>query len=157
MFGTYKPSSVEEWTSVLHLATRWDFDDIRTLAIKELQALPMTSVDKIVLSQRFNINTPWASAGFTALCQRPQPLTLDEARRLGIESSTRIAQKRERLRSGSPHRTTSPTGRRARDATKPWNAKSLDSPASFAPLGAKEPPRFGLSRDAASLVARHLT
>ncbi|TDL18025.1 hypothetical protein BD410DRAFT_512536 [Rickenella mellea] len=117
VFGVYKTSSAEEWISVLHLATRWEFDDIRSLAIKELQTKQLDPVDRIVISQEYDITSDWTLSAYTILCQRARPLTVDEARRLGIETATRISQLRERLRGGSVMRRNAAPGRtRAKNA-----------------------------------------
>jgi hypothetical protein len=100
-FGEHKHRTVDEWTSVLHLATRWEFDSIRTLAIQKLEGLNISPVDKVVLSRQFNINSPWTLAAYTDLCQRPETLTFLEARVLGLETAMRIYQLRERLRGGN--------------------------------------------------------
>jgi len=100
-FGEHKPRTVEEWTSILHLATRWEFDSIRHLAIHKLEGLTISPVDKIVLSRQFNINTPWTLTAYTDICQRPDTLTVFEARALGLETAMRIYQLREKLRGGN--------------------------------------------------------
>jgi len=97
MFGAYSLGSAEEWVSVLHLATRWEFNDIRMLVIKELQTLPMDPIDKIVLSAQYGITNSWALKAYAAICQRTRPISVEEARKLGVETAARIAQIRERL------------------------------------------------------------
>lgn len=103
VFGEYKPQTVDEWTSVLHLATRWEFESIRRVAIRELEKFSIDAVEKIVLSRRFDINSPWALAAYTEVCRRPDTLTVSEARTLGLETAMRIYQLREKMweRSGA--------------------------------------------------------
>ena len=100
-FGEHQPLTVDEWTSVLHLATRWEFDSIRKLAIQKLEGFTISPVDKIVLSRQFNISSPWTLAAYTNVCQRPDTLTVSEARTLGLETAMRIYQLREKLRDGN--------------------------------------------------------
>ncbi|KAI0366761.1 hypothetical protein BV20DRAFT_971499 [Pilatotrama ljubarskyi] len=97
-YGAHKANSVGEWQSILSLATRWEFNDIRELAIRQLQSLDMHPVDRVLLAQEFDIGGRWALSAYTALCERPEPLSLAEAGRLGLETTTRIAQLREQLR-----------------------------------------------------------
>ncbi|KZT03910.1 uncharacterized protein LAESUDRAFT_683082 [Laetiporus sulphureus 93-53] len=97
-YGVHNAHGIDAWVSILDLAIRWEFADIRALAIRELQSLEMSAVDKIILSRRFDIRDQWAIAAYVALCERPTPLTLEEANRLGIDSAVRIAQLREQLR-----------------------------------------------------------
>ncbi|OBZ69900.1 hypothetical protein A0H81_10110 [Grifola frondosa] len=98
-YGTHKAATLVEWTSILHLATRWEFTDVCALAIRELQALEISAVDKILLAREFDIGGRWTAAAYAALCERPEALTLPEAVRLGLETAMRIAQMREQLRS----------------------------------------------------------
>ena len=98
-YGTHKAQTLDEWTSILHLATRWEFTDIRALAINSIQSLNITPVDRIVISRDYDISGRWTLAAYTALCDRPEALTLEEASRLGLETSVRIAQMREQMRS----------------------------------------------------------
>ena len=97
-FGTYRPHTAEEWTSILHLATRWEFDDIRALAIREIERCPLTPVEKIALSREFDISSLWSLNAYTELCERPEALTVQEALALGLQTTVRISQLRERLR-----------------------------------------------------------
>lgn len=61
----------------------------------------MPPVDRILLAQEFDIGGRWALAAYTALCERPTPLSLAEATRLGLETATTIAQLREQIRARS--------------------------------------------------------
>ncbi|OSC98445.1 hypothetical protein PYCCODRAFT_1001730 [Trametes coccinea BRFM310] len=97
-YGSHKAKTIDEWRSILSLATRWEFNDVRELAIRELQVLDMSPIDRICLAQEFDITGRWALSAYIALCERPEPLSLDEAARLGLDVSIRIAQLREQLR-----------------------------------------------------------
>ena len=57
----------------------------------------VTPVDRIVLSSEYDITGRWTVAAYTALCERSDPLTYSEASRLGLETSVRVAQMRDRL------------------------------------------------------------
>lgn len=98
-YGTHRARTRDEWTSILSLATRWDFEDIRTLAIREIQSLDMSPVDKIILAQEFDIGGRWLLGAYTALCERAEPLSVSEGARLGLDIAMRVAQLREQLRS----------------------------------------------------------
>ena len=84
--------------SILHLSTRWEFDGVRALAIRELEQYPFSALKIIMLSQHFDICTPWTLKAYTELCERRKELTRDEETVLGFRTATRIAQLRERLR-----------------------------------------------------------
>ncbi|EGN92768.1 hypothetical protein SERLA73DRAFT_190621 [Serpula lacrymans var. lacrymans S7.3] len=98
--GVYKARTAGEWESVLHLATRWEFDDVRALAIRHLETLPMSPVDRIVLSRKFDIRSNWALSAYTELCERAEPLSMDEGHALGLDTTIRVSQLREKLRCG---------------------------------------------------------
>ncbi|KAI0944069.1 hypothetical protein AcV7_001989 [Taiwanofungus camphoratus] len=68
------------------------------LAIRELQAIDMSPVEKIVLSREYDISGRRTVIAYAALCERPDPLTIAEASELGLETAMRIAQLHEQLR-----------------------------------------------------------
>jgi len=132
-YGEHRAHTADEWTSILHLATRWEFTDIRALAIRELQSLSLNPIDKIALSREFDIQGRWTVDAYTALCERPDALTVPEASRLGLETATRIAQMRELLRA----RGRSPIARR----TRPLSPRAGTPSAQARGLQENKPPR----------------
>lgn len=74
----------------------WEFENVRSLAIREMEAL-CGPVQKIVLARRFDISA-WLLPAYTALTTRAAPLCADEGEMLGIETTIRLAQARERHR-----------------------------------------------------------
>ena len=93
-------STVAEWLSVLELAARWDVVSMRTLAISQVESLldaNSSPVDRVAIAQRYRITDVWSRAAYTALCNRPKPLSIEEAAKLGVEMSTRISTVREEL------------------------------------------------------------
>jgi hypothetical protein len=100
VFGVFKAESCSDWISILDLASRWEFDDIRALAIRQLSTLDMDPVEKIALEHRFGIDREWAYSSYIALCSRMTPLTVEEANKLGSETTAMVAIARERLESG---------------------------------------------------------
>ena len=109
-FSRPRPRTADEWTSILSLATRWDFAGVRALAIAHFRthadALGLTPVDRILLARAYDIprtgDGGWLLAAHTALCTRAEPLSLAEAARLGVETAARVAQLRELLRGPNP-------------------------------------------------------
>jgi hypothetical protein len=127
-FGTHKPQTAEEWTSVLHLSSRWEFDDIRALAIREIERYPLNSVDKIVLSRQFDITSMWTLRAYTELCERSEPLTDHEALALGLQTTVRVSQLRERLCRLSGRRKFPPPHPSRRPAKRPESPFELSRP-----------------------------
>ena len=72
--------TVEQWTSILRLATKWTFTSLRELAVQHL--FDITSpVEKIVLGKTFDL-PEWLPQAYADLCKREKPLTIDEGRNL---------------------------------------------------------------------------
>ncbi|KZP03804.1 hypothetical protein FIBSPDRAFT_1055082 [Athelia psychrophila] len=87
-FGVYPASTVEEWSGILYLADKWSFLSVRMLAI--VQIAPIASpIDKIVFGRLYGVNE-WLASAYHAVCTRPNTLTLEEGRRLGVDDVIRI-------------------------------------------------------------------
>ncbi|KZP15385.1 hypothetical protein FIBSPDRAFT_867315 [Athelia psychrophila] len=82
-----------QWTSILHLAAKWGFENIKLLAIDNLTA-NASPVDKIVLGRRYGI-TDWLPGAYEAVCTRADPLTVEEGMKLGVEDVVRISAARQ--------------------------------------------------------------
>ncbi|KAL1712977.1 hypothetical protein EV715DRAFT_212649 [Schizophyllum commune] len=95
--GEFDVHTVAEWTSVLRLATKWSFDRLRALALREVEAIA-TAVDKIVLAREFDFGDAWIEPALKALCAAPGWLEYEEAERLGLHTVFEIGRARERLR-----------------------------------------------------------
>lgn len=81
---------------MLHLSTRWDFSSIRRLALNNIQ--PPTPHDRLLLARTYSVDD-WVNPALSALCERSAPLSLDEARQMGIEDVILVATVREDIRS----------------------------------------------------------
>ena len=88
--------SYEEWISVLHLSTRWDFASIRKVALVSIK--PPTPHDRILLARTYSVDE-WVVPALSALCERTTPLTLSEARKMSIEDVVLVSTVREDIRS----------------------------------------------------------
>lgn len=95
---------VDDWASVLRLATRWGFSSFRALALDELEPIA-PALDKLVLSHELNISE-WLLSSYTSLCLRPAPLTLAEAERLQMADVVLVFTVRENLKSSKCLNTT---------------------------------------------------
>jgi hypothetical protein len=79
--ATPHTKTTEEWTSVLRLATKWNFLSLRNLAVERL--FDITSpIDRVVLGHTFDV-PEWLPLAYTDLCKRGEPLTIEEGKRLG--------------------------------------------------------------------------
>lgn len=90
-----------QWTSILHLAAKWNFENIKLLAIDNLTA-HAAPIDKIVLGKRYGI-TEWLPSAYETVCTRADPLTVEEGMKLGIEDTVRISAARQVYGTSSKH------------------------------------------------------
>ncbi|KAK7436524.1 hypothetical protein VKT23_019078 [Stygiomarasmius scandens] len=95
-FLEYEMKTVEEWTSILDLACRWDFSSLHELAVNNLYPITSTA-DKIYLGHIYEV-IEWLVPAYTELCTRQEPLTLEEGRKLGVDIVTSIGQVRHQIR-----------------------------------------------------------
>ncbi|KAH6908570.1 hypothetical protein BKA70DRAFT_1427153 [Coprinopsis sp. MPI-PUGE-AT-0042] len=80
--------SKEEWISVLKLATIWQMDQIRKVAISRLSRMNIPPVEKITLAREYHV-AAWLRDGITSLAARP--IKVEEmAMVLGWEMTARI-------------------------------------------------------------------
>jgi hypothetical protein len=129
--------SYEEWKSVLHLSTQWDFASIRRLALNTIQ--PPTPHEQLLLARTYSVDH-WVIPALSALCERSTPLSLDEARQMNIEDIVLVATVREDIRNHTlqvdaaeiPHRV------KAAQAGKLVRVDSVDVPSAVPTSGAVE-------------------
>lgn len=81
--------SESEWISVLKLSTKWCFNNLRKIAILELELLnSLTSVNKIVLGRLCSISS-WLLAGLTEIADRKESMSDDDI--VALDHITAIA------------------------------------------------------------------
>ena len=86
------------WTSILKLAHQWQLREVKELAIRELEALSIPPLQKVVLYQKYEVNRDLLRPAFVALTIRDEPIEIDEGRELGLETALRLAKAREKAR-----------------------------------------------------------
>ncbi|KAI4524621.1 hypothetical protein K525DRAFT_193609, partial [Schizophyllum commune Loenen D] len=86
--------TVDEWTSVLRLATKWAVPRLRTLAICEIEP-KATPIKKVDTAREFDLGKDWLLPSFTTICTSSKPLYYEEAERLGLRTVVNIARIRE--------------------------------------------------------------
>lgn len=93
------------WVGILRLAHKFMMEQVRDIAAKALQQLPMTDpVNCVVAALEFKeiLSAQWQHRAMAALCVRAEPLKLAEAERLPLHVVVRIANMRERVARGRP-------------------------------------------------------
>jgi len=94
-FNASEEHSFEELSSILDLSTRWGFASIRELAIRRLN--PPTPYQRLILGRKCGVDQ-WIPLALQELCERPQPLTPDEARLMDFEDVVLVGFVREKVR-----------------------------------------------------------
>ncbi|KAJ7020613.1 hypothetical protein C8F04DRAFT_290901 [Mycena alexandri] len=85
----------EDWISVLKLSTQWYFLDARELAIQQLtNRTDIGSVERILLARQYDVAT-WLRMGYTDLARREEGISLEDAAKIGWETTVRLYQTRE--------------------------------------------------------------
>ncbi|KDQ50882.1 hypothetical protein JAAARDRAFT_141290 [Jaapia argillacea MUCL 33604] len=105
LYSRHDITTYEEWSSILELSSMWNFEEIKDLAIENLSSsteqgsLAPSPVTRILLGQKYDVPL-WVAWGVTDLVKRSEPLTIEEAQALGMESTLKIARVRENHRPG---------------------------------------------------------
>jgi len=86
--------SLDEWISILKLATLWDMPRIRERAIRHMVPIMTDPVRKIEIAREYDIDD-WMLPALNQLVQRDQALTMEEGERLGMEYTLKLASIRE--------------------------------------------------------------
>ena len=97
-YNTLEKRTFEEWSGILDLATRWGFASIRELAIRCIK--PPDPLKKLLLARKNNVDS-WIQPTLLELCQRPQPLSLKEARLMDSEDVILVGSVRQTARSST--------------------------------------------------------
>ncbi|KAI9511474.1 hypothetical protein F5148DRAFT_950873, partial [Russula earlei] len=106
-------ATVEEWSSILKLAHKWEFVGVKTLAIRELERLDIPPLRKIVIYHSYAIDRRLLQAAYTAFTIRDKPITNEEGQELGLDTVLQLARARELARAPAPG------GIRNKDARSP--------------------------------------
>jgi hypothetical protein len=96
-YSLYK-ASIGEWTSILKLAHQWQFVEVKSLAVRELERLDIPPLQKIVVYHKYAIDRNLLQVAYTALTTRDGPITIEEGQELGLEIALQLARARELTR-----------------------------------------------------------
>ncbi|KAJ7936683.1 hypothetical protein B0H13DRAFT_1549161, partial [Mycena leptocephala] len=77
-------ATVADWSCILHLAHDWKFAEVVQLAIRELEKMTMSVVERIALYQQHGVSEDLLIPHYAALCTRGYPLDFPESDRLGM-------------------------------------------------------------------------
>ncbi|KAG8217093.1 hypothetical protein J3R82DRAFT_5120 [Butyriboletus roseoflavus] len=88
------PETNAQWTSVLKLAIIWGFDTIRDAALRRLRKL--SAVERVRLGEDFDLDfESWLLPAMHEIVRRHEPLSVEDAQRMGLETTLKLASARE--------------------------------------------------------------
>ncbi|KAG6872585.1 hypothetical protein C0995_008652 [Termitomyces sp. Mi166 len=90
--------SVDDWTTIIELAQKWEFPQVHDLAIRELEKMDISLISRIVLYHRLKLEGTHLLPLYGMLCKRPQALNTQECKAIGLATTVLIFNARERLR-----------------------------------------------------------
>ncbi|KAI9508389.1 hypothetical protein F5148DRAFT_1013693 [Russula earlei] len=131
-YDTLEQRSFEEWSSILALSTRWGFTSIRDLALRCVK--PPSPLHRLILARKYNVEK-WVLPALLELCERPQPLSVDEGRLIDFEDVVLVMSVRQTVRSSN----LTVAGAEIKDCIQastrgePWSPVPEARPASRAP------------------------
>jgi hypothetical protein len=126
----------ENWVDLLDITTRYGCENIRNRAIRELELFQIDPVKKIVLSENYDV-VKWLKDAYVQLCTRSEPLEVAEAELLGIVTTVKLGEAREKYREGLENVAPEPV-------------------VDYSPLGSPEPERSKPSNIAAERIVREV-
>ncbi|EAU93091.2 hypothetical protein CC1G_06811 [Coprinopsis cinerea okayama7 len=94
-------AAISDWFSILRLAHEWDFPQVKRFALREIKRREdeIDVVQRIVLYRDYKAPEEYLVPLYAELCARPYPPTIDEAEKLGHETTFNIFRAREQIRS----------------------------------------------------------
>jgi len=95
-YNTVERHTFEQWSAILDLSTRWGFTSIRDLAIRCMR--PPDPLKKLLLARKCAVEE-WTLPALLELCERPEPLSLEEARLMDFEDVLLMGSARQNVRS----------------------------------------------------------
>lgn len=79
--------SSDEWSSVLKLAVRWQFDDTRDMAVEQLKLEQVAClIDQIILARQYDM-WEWHKESSFKFCMGVECPTYEQGRKLGVDDS----------------------------------------------------------------------
>ena len=97
-YNTLESRTFEEWSAILDLSTRWGFTSIRDLAIRCIKH--PNPLNRLILARKHAVEE-WAFPALLDLCERPEPLSLEEARLMDFDDVLLVGSVRQTVRSST--------------------------------------------------------
>ncbi|KAF5355536.1 hypothetical protein D9758_006287 [Tetrapyrgos nigripes] len=87
-------TTMDEWKSILKLATLWRFLTLRKFAIDKLTSQEMDVTERILMGREFSVSS-WIKSGYSDLVSQDGPLSMETAKSIGYEAAVRVFRARE--------------------------------------------------------------
>ncbi|KAI6145016.1 hypothetical protein BKA82DRAFT_1002182 [Pisolithus tinctorius] len=87
----------DEWISVLKLSRMWQMDDIQRAALgvlKRYSTVEKSAAEKLALAMKYEIKD-WIMPAIDELARRSEPISVEDAQILGLETALKVAAVRE--------------------------------------------------------------
>lgn len=93
----------EQWSAAVYLATVWGFHFVRAYAVKQISSgfVDQFPLESIELAAECNVAN-WLRPAYEVLCERTQPISAEEGKRLGYTRLIAICRIRETTRNSGP-------------------------------------------------------
>ncbi|KIO22953.1 hypothetical protein M407DRAFT_27523 [Tulasnella calospora MUT 4182] len=99
VFGKEVQREWKQLAAALHLATMWEFEDVRTRLIKDMSQMisngGVEPLDRVEGSIQCRVSD-WLHPAYQVLCDRKEGVTTEEAKRLGMDRLAAIYRVRDR-------------------------------------------------------------
>ncbi|KAL0564034.1 hypothetical protein V5O48_018022 [Marasmius crinis-equi] len=92
------PAVLQDYVDLLSIASRFECTNARRHAIKGIDALQPSAIDRVAFADQFDV-PQWLLPAYVDLCKRNEPLKEAEAMRIGFQKTCLIAKAREIIRS----------------------------------------------------------
>lgn len=96
--GNYTKATQHDWKTILRIAAKWGFSEVRELAVRHLENTDIDLVNRIKLYKEHGVAQKHLFPLYVRLVERQELIRLDEAQILGMETLVMICSVRERIR-----------------------------------------------------------
>lgn len=90
----YDEQPKDHWVTILDLATRWKFPNVRDLAVRQLQKIDIKPVERILMYDKYNLDKSLLLPAYTLLCRQPSRY-VEDGEQLGMSIVLKISEARE--------------------------------------------------------------
>ncbi|EIN04026.1 hypothetical protein PUNSTDRAFT_139067 [Punctularia strigosozonata HHB-11173 SS5] len=90
--------TMPEWETILQVSHKYQFDDITSVAYKVLSQFSQDPVSQILTARKYSHTGVLLRAGFQHYAERPEPLSVEEADKLGLADVVNLTRFRDKAK-----------------------------------------------------------